>query len=275
MEDNSAIFVIVISLFIIIFIIISYFILSDSMFKKVNMPTITNPSLNYPNYNNNNNNNNNNYEYIPENPYSDDQVFHLRDNIYNYDEAKAACKAYNSRLATLDEVKDSFTNGANWCSYGWSDKQLALYPTQPEYWKKLQENSSTARQCGTPGVNGGYFSNKSLEFGVNCYGNKPGKPKDEPKMNMLTDTELLAENYKLLIDSGQIKVSPFSETTWNEGGEPEPSNSYPRELANPISDYVAKKSNEIYEAQSGLSSAHNEINNITNTLSDLKESTLY
>ena len=42
MKDNSAIFVIVISLFIIIFIIISYYILSDSMFKKINInPEIT------------------------------------------------------------------------------------------------------------------------------------------------------------------------------------------------------------------------------------------
>lgn len=226
MEDNSAIFVIVISLFIVIFIIISYFILSDSMFKKVNIPLITNPSLNYPDYNNYNNSLGNNDEYIPTNPYIDDQVFHLRDNMYNYNEAKAACKAYNSRLATLDEVKDSFSNGANWCSYGWSDNQLALYPTQPEYWKKLQENSDTARQCGTPGVNGGYFSNKNFKFGANCYGKKPGKPEDEPEINMLTDTELLAENYKLHIESGQIKVAPFSETSWNEGGEPEPSNSY-------------------------------------------------
>ena len=29
--------------------------------------------------------------------------------------------------------------------------------------------------CGNPGINGGYFANPDLKFGVNCYGIKPKK----------------------------------------------------------------------------------------------------
>mgnify|MGYP005640077415 CR=1 FL=1 len=52
-------------------------------------------------------------------------------------------------------------------------------------------------------------------------------------------------------------------------------NSKPFNLNITISEYVSKKANEIDEAQTGLSAAHNELNNLTNTLSDLKESSLY
>ena len=50
-----------------------------------------------------------------------------------------------------------------------------LYPTQYSEWKKRQEGKGTADQkneCGRPGINGGYFDNPHLKFGVNCYGVK-------------------------------------------------------------------------------------------------------
>ena len=236
MKDNSAIFVIVISLFIIIFIIISYYILSDSMFKKININpeiTIHSPTLSYnnsptysppyyPTYSQNNSHNNsqnNSQNYSQNNsqnysPTIEDEVFHLRENKYNYEEAQAVCKAYNSRLATLDELKDSYSNGANWCNYGWSDEQLALYPTQIDYWESLQDDPITQNQCGIPGVNGGYYKNEFTEFGANCYGQKPNKKHTEEETKPKTNLELLAEKYKVEIDSGKIKVAPFNETNW-------------------------------------------------------------
>ena len=29
--------------------------------------------------------------------------------------------------------------GANWCNYGWSANSMALYPTQKDYYNKLQK----------------------------------------------------------------------------------------------------------------------------------------
>ena len=55
-----------------------------------------------------------------------DEVFHVPNNIYNYEEAKAICKAYDSELATYDQIEDAYNKGANWCSYGWSEGQLSF-----------------------------------------------------------------------------------------------------------------------------------------------------
>ena len=244
MRNNSSIFVLVISLFIIIFIIISYFVLSNSIFKS-NIPEInyieTDNSLEYDLQDNLQDNNvnlideiggSNNLTFLEEQGLSDyindnanndniesgeNEVFHLRDNIYNYDEAKAACKAYDSRLATLKEVINSYKNGSNWCNYGWSQDQLVLYPTQTNYWKKLQENTSTKNKCGVPGVNGGYFHNPYFEIGANCYGEKPSEPNSSKFIkNPPTDLELMTKNFKDLIDVNKLKVSPFNESKWSQ-----------------------------------------------------------
>jgi hypothetical protein len=240
MRNNSSIFVLVISLFIIIFIIISYFVLSNSIFKS-NIPEInyieTDNSLEYDLQDNNVNlideiGGSNNLTFLEEQGLSDyindnanndniesgeNEVFHLRDNIYNYDEAKAACKAYDSRLATLKEVINSYKNGSNWCNYGWSQDQLVLYPTQTNYWKKLQENTSTKKKCGVPGVNGGYFHNPYFEIGANCYGEKPSEPNSSKFIkNPPTDLELMTKNFKDLIDVNKLKVAPFNESKWSQ-----------------------------------------------------------
>ena len=58
------------------------------------------------------------------------EVFNIPENNYNYQEAKEICKAYNSKLATYDQIEDAYNDGADWCKYGWSAKQMALFPTQ-------------------------------------------------------------------------------------------------------------------------------------------------
>ena len=67
------------------------------------------------------------------------QVFHIPGNEYTYDNANSLCKAYGSRLATYEEVEKSYTTGGEWCSYGWSDKQLALFPTQKNDQKSVDK----------------------------------------------------------------------------------------------------------------------------------------
>lgn len=102
------------------------------------------------------------------------EVFHINDQQFTYDEASAVCAAYDSELATLEQIMEAFAGGAEWCSYGWSAGGMALYPTQKDTWKRLQNEVDQGRRtrCGRPGVNGGYFD-PSNKFGVNCFGFKP------------------------------------------------------------------------------------------------------
>ena len=151
-----------------------------------------------------------NQESLPDENITSGEVFHLRDNIYNYDDAKAACNAYDSRLATLKEVINSYKDGGNWCNYGWSQGQLALYPTQTKFWKKLQEKSSTKNNCGTPGVNGGYFHNPYFEIGANCYGKRP-VTNNVAETKLDNDLDLKTKNFKDLRDANKLKVSPLAD----------------------------------------------------------------
>jgi len=104
---------------------------------------------------------------------SKEEVFNISNNLYSYEDAKAVCKAMGSRLATYDEIEDAYNNGAEWPTYGWSDEQHAYFPTQKATWNKLQKVKGHEHDLGRPGVNGGYFSNPNVRFGVNCYGVKP------------------------------------------------------------------------------------------------------
>lgn len=120
-----------------------------------------------------------------------DEVFNIRNNLYTYDEAAAVCSIYNSKLATYEQVEDSYNAGGEWCNYGWSEGQMALFPTQKETWHKLQKSDKTKNSCGRPGINGGYMMNPTIRFGVNCFGQKP-----DPKQS---DTALMLAN-------GDIKI---------------------------------------------------------------------
>jgi len=105
---------------------------------------------------------------------SQDEVFHVNNNKYTYDDAKAICKSYNAELATYQQVENSYKNGGEWCGYGWSQDQMALFPTQQSTYDKLKEHGPEVQHnCGRPGVNGGYITNPYIKFGVNCFGKKP------------------------------------------------------------------------------------------------------
>ena len=108
-----------------------------------------------------------------------DEVFNVTNNLYTYDDAQAICSAYDAKLASYDQVEDSYNNGGEWCNYGWSADQMALFPTQKNTWDVLQKTDNHKNDCGRPGVNGGYISNPYMKFGVNCYGKKPKASADE------------------------------------------------------------------------------------------------
>jgi hypothetical protein len=117
-----------------------------------------------------------------------DEVFNIRNNLYTYDEAKEVCSIYGAKLATYDQIETSYNDGGEWCNYGWSENQMALFPTQKGTWNKLQTSDATKNACGRPGINGGFMKNKNIRFGVNCYGKKPD-PTDAEKALMNANIE--------------------------------------------------------------------------------------
>jgi hypothetical protein len=111
-----------------------------------------------------------------------EEVYNVGNNVYNYDEAQAVCKAYGARLATYDEIENAYNDGGEWCNYGWSEGQMAYFPTQKDTWDMLQRDPKLKHACGRPGINGGFIDNPNVKFGANCFGVKPMAPKDwDPK----------------------------------------------------------------------------------------------
>ena len=146
------------------------------------------------------------------------QVFHIADNLFSYDDAEAVCRAYGADLATYDQMVDAYKKGANWCSYGWTKEQMALYPVQYSYWQKLQESDpEEAGACGVPGINGGFFENPHMQFGVNCYGSKRGPRKDEKVKDIYVsdkEREIRAKVAAFQKQLGKFKLLPFNEDKW-------------------------------------------------------------
>ena len=152
-----------------------------------------------------------------------EEVYHVPGNKYTYGDAKAICKAYGGRLATIKDLQSAYSDGAGWCSYGWSDDQMALYPTQYEKWEKLQKIKGHKHDCGRPGVNGGYIANPNVRFGVNCYGHKPDITSQEEK-DMENEPEYPKSKTDIEFDEKvaywrtqipNIRVSPFNHSNWN------------------------------------------------------------
>jgi len=150
------------------------------------------------------------------------QVFNIPGNYYTYDNAKALCQAYGSDLASYKQIEDAYKNGGEWCNYGWSDGQMALFPTQQKTFDNLQNIQGHEHDCGRPGVNGGYMANPKIKFGVNCYGNKPKITSDEEDlMKTATPYPQTAEDivFQKRVDFwrnhvDKILVSPFNYNTW-------------------------------------------------------------
>jgi len=152
------------------------------------------------------------------------QVFHIPASIYDYDNAKALCQAYGAQLANIDQVEEAHKSGAEWCSYGWSDNQMILYPTQKSTWDALQSDPDKKNSCGRPGINGGYMENAGLKAGANCYGVKPDM--NEPSSKLMANIQNI-EAGKMLDPKHEAKVNemkgkindiviaPFNKGAWS------------------------------------------------------------
>jgi hypothetical protein len=150
---------------------------------------------------------------------SDGEVFHIPNNKYSYIESREVCNKYSARLATYTEVEDSYKKGANWCSYGWSEDQLALFPTQKEIYNGLKLIPGHEHDCGRQGVNGGYIDNIHVKFGVNCFGKKPEKTdEDEAYMKRLSLSYSPAidqdELDRISSEKNALLISPFNKDKW-------------------------------------------------------------
>ncbi len=152
------------------------------------------------------------------------QVFNVATNKFRYSDAEPLCKAFGAELATYDQVKEAWSKGADWCNYGWVKGQAAVYPTQQATYDKLQAGPEDQRgACGIPGVNGGYFDNPDVRFGVNCYGNRPSENDTDVRKKMGADGVMTqdglaynrrVQDYKAHLT--EIPVNPFSEQVWSE-----------------------------------------------------------
>jgi hypothetical protein len=152
------------------------------------------------------------------------EVFNISKNNYTYYDAEPLCKALGAELATYEQVKQAYGKGADWCNYGWVKGQMAVYPTQTDTWEQLQQGSEDQRDaCGTPGVNGGFFDNPELKFGVNCYGVKPeqkdhdataiAQGQGSPLSPGQLDFEKKASKFRG--EANTIAILPFSRQTWS------------------------------------------------------------
>lgn len=154
------------------------------------------------------------------------QVFHIPANVYDYDNAKALCQAYGANLANIDQMEEAHKSGAEWCSYGWSDNQMILYPTQKSTWEELQKSTDPTKKnsCGRPGINGGYMSNAAMKVGVNCYGPKPEiNPASSKLMSSIQNYEagkMLDPLHEARVQQMKSKINdvviaPFNKGAWS------------------------------------------------------------
>lgn len=176
----------------------------------------------------NNNNNCGNTIAGGETPH--DEVFNITGNNFTYEDAQTICSAYDAKIATYDQIEEAYNQGAEWCNYGWSEGQMAFFPTQKETWNKLQKHPSTSNNCGRPGVNGGYMANPKLRFGVNCFGKKPAmKESDSTTMKSYqqtvnTQVPLTPEEAKMNEKmkywkenaSKLLNINGFNQNKWSE-----------------------------------------------------------
>ena len=186
------------------------------------------------------------------------EVFHIADTQFTYDEASAVCAAYGAQLATLEQIIESYNNGAEWCGYGWSAGGMALYPTQKSTWDELQREVDPAKRtrCGRPGVNGGYFD-PMTKFGVNCFGFKPkgefNPPAPVPGIDK-TQFDNMVNKFKSMLKS--LNVDPWSRQAWSG---PITAQNYGRQFATPssgqFSEHFTEYANEFSEAVQGNSSS--------------------
>jgi hypothetical protein len=152
------------------------------------------------------------------------EIFNVSKNNYSYYDAAPLCKALGAELATYDEVKQAWQHGADWCNYGWVKGQMAVYPTQKSTYEELQLGPDDQKgACGKPGLNGGYFDNPELKFGVTCSGKRPSQSQHDANAISAGSTRPLTASglefdkkvQQFKEDSETLGILPFNKERWS------------------------------------------------------------
>jgi len=151
------------------------------------------------------------------------EIFTVSKNDYTYYDAAPLCKALGAELATYDQVKQAWQNGADWCNYGWIKGQMAVYPTQKSTYEELQEGPEDQKGvCGKPGLNGGFFDNPELKFGVTCSGKRPSQSQHDANAIASGSTRPLTASgiefekkvQRFKEGSDSLGILPFNKQHW-------------------------------------------------------------
>jgi hypothetical protein len=152
------------------------------------------------------------------------EVFTISKNDYSFYDAAPLCKALGAELATYEDVKSAWQKGADWCNYGWVKGQMAVYPTQKGTYEELQQGPEDQRGvCGKPGLNGGYFDNPELRFGVTCTGKRPPQSSHDATTVTSGSTKPLTASglefekkvQQFRAESDSMGILPFNKEKWS------------------------------------------------------------
>ena len=158
-------------------------------------------------------------------PIGNPEVFNVSKNDFPYYDAEPLCRALGAELATYDQVKEAWSKGADWCNYGWVKGQSAVYPIQEETYSKIQAGPEENRNsCGTVGLNGGYFENPEMKFGVNCYGIKPVQSEHDEEILMKNGSipqtvpalAIDKKTQEFKKESDNLGLLPFNNHKWHD-----------------------------------------------------------
>ena len=158
---------------------------------------------------------------VPSSTPSGNQVFNVGNNNYTFDEAQTVCNLFGAKLANYDQIEDTYKAGGEWCNYGWSQGQMAYFPTQKGTWNNLQNDPKTQNACGRPGINGGFIANPYVRFGANCYGIKPKQPNSWypnedsiPVSPVSAPSPATSQSTNTLIEKALNTMRGFNNTQW-------------------------------------------------------------
>jgi hypothetical protein len=152
------------------------------------------------------------------------EVFTISKNNYSYYDAAPLCKALGAELATYEQVKNAWQNGADWCNYGWVKGQMAVFPTQKSTYEELQQGPEEQKgACGKPGVNGGHFDNPELKYGVTCIGKRPSQSQHDANAIMSGSTRPLTASglefdmkvQRFKDETETLGIMPFNKEKWS------------------------------------------------------------
>lgn len=151
------------------------------------------------------------------------EIFNVSKNDYTYYDAAPLCKALGAELATYDQVKEAWQKGADWCNYGWVKGQMAVYPTQDSTYQELQLGPAEQKgACGKPGLNGGFFDNPEMKFGVTCVGKRPKQSQHDATALMsgsgqpltVSGIEFEKKVQRFKEDTETLGILPFNKSQW-------------------------------------------------------------